>query len=60
MRAATKKGGSFYLTYNRFATRDDLDAAYPQFAEFLSLKKKYDPMETLQSEWYRHYKALHA
>jgi len=59
-RAATRKGGSFYLTYNRFATRDDLDWAYPQFTEFLNLKKKYDPMETLQSDWYRHYKALHA
>ena len=59
MRAATKKGGSFYLTYNRFASREDIAFAYPQFAEFLLLKKKYDPMETLQSEWYRHYKALH-
>jgi FAD/FMN-containing dehydrogenase len=60
MRAATKKGGSFYLTYNRFATRDDVEWAYPQFAEFLLLKKKYDPTETLQSEWYRHYKGLRA
>ena len=60
MRAASKKGGSFYLTYNRFATRDDVESAYPQFGEFLTLKKKYDPLETLQSDWYRHYKALHA
>jgi FAD/FMN-containing dehydrogenase len=59
MRAATKRGGSFYLTYNRFAQREDLEQAYPQFREFLGLKKKYDPMETLQSEWYRHYKDLY-
>jgi FAD/FMN-containing dehydrogenase len=59
MRAATKKGGSFYLTYNRFATREDIEFAYPRFAEFLLLKKEYDPMETLQSDWYRHYKSLH-
>jgi FAD/FMN-containing dehydrogenase len=59
LRAATKKGGSFYLTYNRFATREDIEFAYPQFAQFLLLKKKYDPMETLQSDWYRHYRALH-
>lgn len=59
MRASTKRGGSFYLTYNRFATRDQLEDAYPQFVEFLSLKKKYDPADTLQSEWYRYYAGLY-
>jgi len=59
LRAATKRGGSFYLTYNRFATREDLSWAYPKFAEFLAMKQKYDPQETLQSEWYRHYKGLY-
>ena len=59
MRAATRRGGSFYLTYNRFATRDDLNEAYPQFRDFLAMKKKYDPAETLQSEWYRHYRDLY-
>ena len=57
-RSATKHGGSFYLTYNRFAHRDDLESAYPQFADFLALKKKYDPTEMFQSDWYRHYKGL--
>ncbi len=56
--AATKRGGSFYLTYNRFATRSQLDAAYPQFSDFLMLKKKYDPSEMFQSEWYRYYQQL--
>jgi len=60
IRAANKRGGSFYLTYNRFATRDDLASAYPQFQEFLSLKKQYDPRETFQSDWYRYYKSLYA
>jgi FAD/FMN-containing dehydrogenase len=59
IRAATKRGGSFYLTYNRFATRDELESAYPQFPQFLALKRRYDPLETLQSEWYRHYKTLY-
>jgi FAD/FMN-containing dehydrogenase len=59
IRGATKRSGSFYLTYNRFAARDELDSAYPQFAEFLALKKKYDPTELFQSDWYRHYKALY-
>ena len=60
IRAANKRGGSFYLTYNRFATRDELASAYPQFREFLNLKKQYDPRETFQSDWYRYYKGLYA
>jgi FAD/FMN-containing dehydrogenase len=59
MRGGTKRGGSFYLTYNRFAGRDELDSAYPQFAEFLALKKKYDPTGLFQSDWFRHYKTLY-
>jgi FAD/FMN-containing dehydrogenase len=58
IRAATKRGGSFYLTYNRFASREDLASAYPQFQDFLNLKKQYDPRETFQSDWYRYYKGL--
>jgi FAD/FMN-containing dehydrogenase len=58
-RAATKRGGSFYLTYNRFAARSELDAAYPQFSDFLMLKKKYDPSEIFQSGWYRYYQQLY-
>jgi FAD/FMN-containing dehydrogenase len=59
IRGAIKRSGSFYLTYNRFAARDEIDSAYPQFAEFLALKKKYDPTELFQSDWYRHYRALY-
>ena len=58
--AGIKRGGSFYLTYNHFATRSDMDAAYPQFAEFLQLKRKYDPTELFQSDWYRRYRDLYA
>jgi len=60
IRAANKRGGSFYLTYNRFATRDELATAYPQFQDFLNLKKQYDPREIFQSDWYRYYKGLYA
>jgi FAD/FMN-containing dehydrogenase len=59
IRAANKRGGSFYLTYNRFAARDELAAAYPQLQDFLNLKKRYDPRETFQSDWYRYYKGLY-
>lgn len=49
---AIRRGGSFYLTYHRFATRQQLHACYPQFGEFLALKRKYDPAERFQSDWY--------
>jgi FAD/FMN-containing dehydrogenase len=58
--SATKRKGSFYLTYNHFAGRAEIDAAYPQFAEFLQLKKKYDPTELFQSEWYRYHRDAYA
>jgi FAD/FMN-containing dehydrogenase len=60
IRAANKRGGSFYLTYNRFATRDELASAYPQFPDFLNSKKQHDPREIFQSDWYKYYKGLYA
>jgi FAD/FMN-containing dehydrogenase len=57
---AAKRGGSYYLTYHRDATRKQIESCYPQFAEFLKLKKKYDPEERFQSDWYRHYKTMFA
>jgi len=52
--------GRYYLTYHRWATRKQVETCYPQFVEFLRLKKKYDPQERLQSDWYRHYKTMFA
>lgn len=56
---AAKGSGSFYLTYNRFATRNEIDSAYPQFRRFLLLKRQYDPLELFQSDWYAHYRSLY-
>ena len=53
-------GGSYYLTYHHWATREQVLSAYPQFIEFLKLKKKQDPEERFQSEWYRFYKKMFA
>ena len=50
-----KHGGSYYPTYHRYALRRQVDACFPQFMQFLRLKKKYDPQELFQSDWYRHY-----
>jgi len=55
---AIQFGGSYYLTYHRWATREQVQTCYPQFVEFLRLKKRYDPEERFQSNWYRHYKQM--
>jgi FAD/FMN-containing dehydrogenase len=57
---AARRRGTYYLTYHRYATRNQVESCYPQFAEFLRLKKKYDPEERFQSDWYRHYRAMFA
>ena len=57
---AIKRGGRYYLTYHRYATRAQVEACYPQLPDFLKLKKKYDPEERFQSEWYRFYRAMFA
>lgn len=48
-------GGSYYLTYHHWASREQTEAAYPKFVEFLKLKRKYDPDRRFQSDWYRFY-----
>lgn len=55
---ATEFGGSYYLTYHKVATADQLLSCYPQFSEFVGLKRRYDPDERFASDWYRHYVSL--
>lgn len=55
---ALEHDGSYFLTYHRWARRDQVERAYPQFAEFLRLKRDFDPRERLQSDWYRHYQRM--
>jgi FAD/FMN-containing dehydrogenase len=50
---ALERGGSFYLTYHRWATQRQLLGAYPQLPAFLQEKLARDPGELLQSDWYR-------
>ena len=47
-------GGSYYLTYHRFADRRQLEACHPRFGEFLEAKARLDPALRFQSDWYRH------
>jgi len=58
--AAIRRGGSYYLTYHRWATRRQVEACYPRMAEFLRWKRHFDPEERFQSDWYRHYRTMFA
>ncbi len=53
-------GGSYYLTYHRWASRDQVERCYPQMRAFLLEKRRHDPSEMFQSEWYRHYRRMFA
>ena len=55
---AAKRGGTYYLTYHRYASRAQVETCYPQFHDFLRLKEKYDPDNCFQSDWYRHYRRM--
>ncbi|MCI0691487.1 FAD-binding oxidoreductase [candidate division KSB1 bacterium] len=55
---AIQFGGSYFLTYHRWASREQVQTCYPQMADFLRLKRKYDPSEFFQSDWYRHYRQM--
>jgi FAD/FMN-containing dehydrogenase len=55
---ALELNGSYFLTYHRWAKKEQILKAYPQFIKFLKLKLKYDPNERFQSDWYRHYKKM--
>jgi FAD/FMN-containing dehydrogenase len=51
-------GGSYYLTYHRWARKDQVERCYPQMREFLAFKRRHDPGEVFQSNWYRHYRGM--
>ncbi len=53
-------GGSYYLTYHRWATRAQIEAAHPRFRAFLEQKKTHDPEDRFTSDWYRHHRDLFA
>lgn len=55
---AAARGGSYYLTYHRHATRAQVEACHPRLREFLALKRRHDPQGRFQSDWYRHHEAL--
>lgn len=52
---AIAQGGSYFLTYHRWARPDQVETCYPRFRDFLAAKRQHDPQERFQSDWYRHY-----
>lgn len=52
--------GSYFLTYHRWAELIQINAAYPNFKEFLHEKIGFDPSQTFQSEWWRHHRDMFA
>ncbi|MEJ0085541.1 MAG: FAD-binding oxidoreductase [Pseudomonadota bacterium] len=57
---ALRQGGSYFLTYHRFANAAQVEAAHPAIREFLAAKLAADPQGVLQSDWYRHTRGLFA
>jgi FAD/FMN-containing dehydrogenase len=51
-------GGSYFLTYHRWARRDQVERAHPGFRDFLRAKERHDPEGRFQSEWWRHHRDL--
>jgi FAD/FMN-containing dehydrogenase len=55
---AIKFGGSYYLTYHRFASKEQLLHCYPQMPDFVGHKEEHDPGNIFSSDWYEHYRKL--
>ncbi len=55
---AADLGGSFYLTYHRWATRDQVERCHPRMREFLDRKREHDPKVLFTSDWYEHHVRL--
>jgi FAD/FMN-containing dehydrogenase len=52
---AAELDGSYYLTYHRWATREQVERCHPRMREFLRLKREHDPAGVFSSDWYEHH-----
>jgi FAD/FMN-containing dehydrogenase len=48
-------GGTYYLPYQPFASKQQFYKSYIRFEEFLKIKQKYDPTELFNSHFYQNY-----
>lgn len=56
--AAAGFGGSFFLTYHRWAAREQLLRCYPRLPVFLAKKTEVDPRGVFRSDWYEHLRSI--
>lgn len=52
---AADMGGSYFLTYHRWATPEQLERCYPRAHEFFAAKRRLDSRGIFDSDWHRHY-----
>lgn len=58
LEAALAVGGTYYLSYHRYATAEQLLRAYPAMADFFRYKHKLDPGGLFQNQFAAHYREL--
>lgn len=52
---AQAAGGTYYLPYQLFYSRNQLQKSYPEVDEFFAMKKKYDPINLFSNKFYEKY-----
>ena len=55
---AIEHGGSYYLTYHRWATAAQALACHPRLGEFIAEKHRLDPGRVFSSDWFTHHERL--
>jgi hypothetical protein len=55
---AIQFGGSYYLTYHRWADAAQLAACHPRIREFFQEKRQFDPRAVFRSDWSTHHERL--
>jgi FAD/FMN-containing dehydrogenase len=58
MDRAIELGGSYYLTYHRWADARQVLAGHPRIQEFLQEKRRLDPATVFRSDWFTHHERL--
>ena len=53
--AALRFGGTYYLTYQLYPTREQMRKAYPNAEYVFGRKRFYDPAERFMSKFYEKY-----
>jgi FAD/FMN-containing dehydrogenase len=52
---AARAGGTYYLPYQLFYSKEQLEKCYPEAGEFFAAKKKFDPIGLFSSKFYEKY-----